>query len=76
MNAIHWRNVYAQLASEFEVKGSAVDARQVRLQVHDLETLINEMDIMQQSIEDGTRKPVFLLLPSAPYQEVIIDAQA
>src|SRR5581483_6705348 len=36
-NAVHWRTVYAQLASEFEVKGSAVDARQVRLQVHDLE---------------------------------------
>jgi hypothetical protein len=75
-NAVYWRNVYAQLASEFEAKGSAVDARQVRLQVHDLETLIAEMDIMQQSIDDGKRKPIFLLLPSAPYQEVIVDAQA
>jgi hypothetical protein len=75
-NAVYWRNVYAQLAEEFEAKGSAVDARQVRLQVHDLDTLIKEMDITQQSIEDGTRKPVFLLLPSTPYQEVIIDAQA
>ncbi len=75
-NAVHWRNVYAQLASEFEEKGSVVDVRQVRLQVHDLDTLIKEMDITQQSIEDGTRKPVFLLLPSAPYQEVIIDAEA
>lgn len=75
-NVVYWRNVYAQLASEFEAKGSAVDARQVRLQVHDLETLIVEMDILQQSIEDGKRKPIFLLLPSAPYQEVIVDAQA
>ncbi len=74
-NAVHWRTVYAQLASEFEVKGSAVDARQVRLQVHDLETLINEMDLMQQAILDGKRKPVFLQLPSVPYEEVIIDAQ-
>jgi hypothetical protein len=75
-NAIYWRNVYSQLAEECEAKGSAVDARQIRLQVHDLETLLKEMDITQQSIEDGTRKPVFLLLPSTSSQEVIIDAQA
>jgi hypothetical protein len=72
--AIYWCNVYAQLASELEAKGNTVDARQVHLQVCDLDKLIKEMDITQQSIEDGTRKPVFLLLPSAPYQEVIIDA--
>ena len=53
-----------------------MDARQVHLQVRDLDKLIKEMDITQQAIEDGKRKPVFLLLPSAPYQEVIIDAQA
>ena len=75
-NAVHWRNVYAQLASELAAEGNTVDARQVRLQVHDLDTLVKEMDITQQSIEDGTRKPVFLLLPSAPYEEVIVDAQA
>jgi len=75
-NAMHWRNVYAQLASELEAEGNTVDARQVRLQVHDLDTLITEMDITQQAILDGKRKPVFLLLPSAPYQEVIVDAQA
>jgi hypothetical protein len=75
-NAVYWLNVYAQLASEFEAKGSEVDARQVRLQVHDLETLIKEMDITQQSIEDGKRKSIFLQLPSAPYQETIIDAEA
>lgn len=74
--AVYWRNVYARLASELEAEGNTVDARQVHLQVHDLDTLIKDMDITQQSILDGTRKPVFLLLPSAPYQEVIIDAQA
>jgi len=74
--AIYWRNVYAQLASELETKGNTVDARQVHLQVRDLDKLIKEMDIMQQSIEDGKRKPIFLRLPSAPYQEVIVDAQA
>ncbi len=73
---VYWRSVYARLASELEAKGNMVDARQVRLQVHDLDTLITEMDITQQSIEDGKRKPIFLLLPSAPYQEVIVDAQA
>ncbi len=75
-NALHWRNVYAQLAKALEAQGNTVDARQVRLQVHDLDTLVKEMDIAQQSIEDGKRKPLFLLLPSAPYQEVIVDAQA
>jgi hypothetical protein len=73
---VYWRSVYARLASELEAKGNMVDARQVRLQVHDLDTLITEMDITQQSIEDGKRKPIFLLLPSAPFQEVIVDAQA
>jgi hypothetical protein len=74
-NAVHWRNVYEQLARALEAEGNSVDARQVRLQVHDLERLVTEMDITQQSIEDGKRKPLFLLLPSAPYQEVIVDAQ-
>ncbi len=74
--AVYWRNVYARLASELEAEGNPVDARQVHLQVHDLDALIKEMDITQQSIEDGTRQPVFLLLPSVPYQEVIVDAQA
>lgn len=75
-NAVHWRNVYTQQALDLEAEGNTVDARQVRLQVHDLNTLLKEMDLTEQSIEDGTRKPVFLLLPSTPYQEVIIDAEA
>ncbi len=74
--AVYWRNVYMRLASDLEAKGNVVDARQVRLQVQDLDKLINEMDITQQAIEDGRRKPVFLLLPSALYEEVIVDAQA
>jgi hypothetical protein len=75
-HAVHWRNAYAQLAEELEVQGNTVDARQYYLQVRELERHINEMDITQQSILDGTRKPVFLLLSSAPYEEVIVDAQA
>ena len=75
-HAVHWRNAYARHAEELEVQGNAVDARQYHLQVRELDRHINEMDITQQSIEDGTRKPVFLLLPSALYEEVIVDEQA
>lgn len=75
-NAEHWRMVYAQQARQLEAQGNMVDARQYRLLVRDLDGHINEMDILQASIEDGTRKPVFLQLPSAPYDEVIVDAEA
>ena len=68
-NAVHWRNAYAQYALDLQEKGSTVDARQLRLHVQDLERHINEMDILQQAIEDGRRKPLFLLLPSASYSE-------
>jgi hypothetical protein len=72
---MHWRTAYAQQASELEAQGNTVDARQCRLLVRDLDTHIHEMDILQASIEDGIRKPVFLQLPSASYDEVIIDAE-
>ena len=73
---MHWRNVYARLAEELDTQGNTVDARQYRLQVEELNGHINDMDIQRASILDGTRKPVFLLLPSAPYEEVIVDAEA
>jgi hypothetical protein len=75
-NAVHWRNVYARLADELETQGNTVDVRQYRLLVGELDRHINEMDIQRASIEDGTRKPVFLQLPSALYDEVIVDAEA
>jgi hypothetical protein len=75
-NAMHWRTAYAQQASELEAQGNSVDARQCRLLVRDLDTHIHEMDILQASIEDGIHKPVFLQLPSASYEEVIIDEEA
>jgi transcriptional regulator with XRE-family HTH domain len=46
-------------AQELEVEGATVDARQARLQVQELDDLINSMDVMQQAIDDGTRKPAF-----------------
>jgi len=73
--ALNWRTVYAKHAEELEAQGNAVDARQYRLLVRDLDGHINAMAILQASIDDGKRKPVFLLLPSASYEEVIIDAK-
>ncbi len=75
-NALHWRTVYAKQADELEAQGNEVDARQYRLLARDLDTHLNEMAITQASIEDGTRKPVFLQLASAPYDSVVIDAEA
>jgi hypothetical protein len=74
--ARYWRAAYVKLAGELEAQGQEVDARQYRLLVQELDRHLKEMEMLQGSIEDGTRKPVFLLLPSAPYQEVIIDAEA
>jgi len=73
-NAVKWRASYARQAEELEAAGELVDARQVRLQVQELDTHLNEMDILQQAIEDGTRQPVFLQLPAASYEGVIVDA--
>ena len=50
-----------------------VDARQVRLQVQELDELINSMDIMRQTIENGSYTPQFLLLPAAEHPEVPFD---
>jgi hypothetical protein len=74
--AFHWRTAYAKLAEELEAQGNAIDARQYRLLVRDLDTHLNEMAITQASIEDGRRKPVFLQLASAKYDAVVIDAEA
>ncbi len=73
--ALHWRAAYAKLAEELEVQGQEVDARQYRLLVQELERHLKEMEILQASIEDGTRKPVFLLLPSTRYETVVVDAE-
>lgn len=75
-SATKWRAAYAQQAETLEAEGAHVDARQVRLQVQELDDLISGMDMLQHAIEDGTCKPLFLHLPAAPYEEVIVDAQA
>lgn len=71
-----WRTSYARQAKELEVEGATVDARQARLQVQECDDLLNCMDVMQQAMDDGTHKPAFLQLPSAPYDTVVVDAQA
>jgi len=74
-NAVKWRKSYARRVEELEAAGDTIDARQTRLQVQELDDLINSMDLLQQAIEDGTRQPTFLQLPSVPYDEVIINAE-
>ena len=75
-NSEHWLRVYAQQASELEVQGNWVDARQYRLLVRDLEKHLKDMEFLQASIEDGTRRPIFLLQPATLCEGVIVDAEA
>ncbi len=72
--ATHWRTAYAKHAEQLEEQGNTVDAHQYQLLVRDLDDHLASMDLLQASIEDGTRTPLFLRLPSAPYDEVITDA--
>lgn len=74
--ALYWRTAYAKLTEELEAQGNLVDARQYRLLVQELDIHLKEMSVLQASIEDGTRKPVFLQLASAQYDVVVIDAEA
>jgi hypothetical protein len=67
--AVKWRASCARQARELESEGMAVDARQARLQVQELDELINCMDIMQQAIEDGRYTPQFRLLVAPKYRE-------
>ncbi len=75
-NAEHWRDVYTQLAEELEACGNEVDARQYRLLVRDLEKHLKDMEFLQASIEDGARRPIFLLQPAIRCEGVIVDAEA
>jgi len=72
--ATHWRTAYAKHAEQLEEQGNTVDAHQYQLLVRDLDEHLASMDLLQASIEDGTRTPFFLRLPSAPYDEVRTDA--
>jgi hypothetical protein len=75
-NALHWLSSYTQRAEELEAAGNEVDARQHRLLVSDLEKHLKDMEFLQAAIEDGTRRPIFLLQPAAPCEGVIVDAEA
>jgi hypothetical protein len=44
--------------------------------VRDLEKHLKDMEFLQASIEDGTRRPVFLLQKASPCEGIIVDAEA
>lgn len=71
--AAKWRQVYAKQAEEHERDGNTIDARQNRLLVRELDDLINSMDVMAQALDYG-HTPLFLQLPTVPYDEVFSDA--
>jgi hypothetical protein len=75
-NAEHWRTVYMRFAEELEAAGNEVDALQYRLPVRDLEKHLKDMEFLQTAIEDGTRRPIFLLQPATRCEGVIVDAEA
>lgn len=75
-NAEHWLGVYRRLAEELEAAENEVDARQYRLLVRDLEKHLKDMEFLQAAVEDGTRRPIFLLRPASQCSEVIVDAEA
>lgn len=64
-----------RLAKELEAQGNWVDARQYRLLVRDLEKHLKDLEFLQVAIEDGTRRPIFLLQPATPCEGVIVDAE-
>lgn len=75
-NALHWLGSYTQRAEDLETAGNEVDARQHRLLVRDLEKHLKDMEFLQAAIEDGTRRPIFLLRPVNSCEGVIVDADA
>jgi hypothetical protein len=64
------------MVEKLEAQGNWVDARQYRLLVRDLEKHLKDMEFLQASIEDGTRRPVFLLQKASPCEGIIVDAEA
>lgn len=72
--AVKWQSAYVEQAETLEQEGALVDARQVRLQIKELNDLINSMHILQQAIDDGTHHPLFLHLPATKYDEARYNA--
>src|SRR5713101_7547889 len=62
--ALAWRESYAQQAALFEAQGNAIDARQARIKVHQLDDMMNVMRMQLQEEASGHYIPMFKLLPS------------
>ena len=70
---IQWREAFAELARELEARGAKDDALQARLRVHEFENLLSTIDEIQQTIQDGTSTPPFILPPGHGEDEEHLD---
>ena len=62
--ALSWRASYTKQAELFGVQGNAVDARQARIKVQQLDDVINVMHLQLQAEAAGTYNPLYKVLPS------------
>jgi hypothetical protein len=62
--AEHWLGLYQSLGAQMRAVGNVRDARQQEAQAHELEDIINIMNLYKQAEQDKTYTPVFRVLPS------------
>jgi hypothetical protein len=62
--ALVWRESYAQQAALFEAQGNAIDARQARIKVQQLDDMINVMRMQLEKEAAGHYIPLHKVLPS------------
>jgi hypothetical protein len=67
--ALSWRASYTRQAELFDAQGNAVDARQARIKVQQLDDMINVMQMQIREEAAGHYIPVFKVLPS-PYRKI------
>lgn len=66
--ALSWRASYAKQAELLEAQGNAIDARQARIKVQQLDDVINVMRLQLQAEAGGSYIPLHKILPS-PYRK-------
>ncbi len=62
--ALIWRGAYAEQARLLEAQGNAIDARQARIKVQQLDDLINAMRLQLEEEAAGRYIPLHKILPS------------